>query len=122
MHQLSLLIGNKLDTHDELSLWQLQDEKISMVLKWMEDKNNNTLSQEYKSKCDLLKIPNGLLTYFLCGNYLIVAPEVKREEIITIAHSHFSVGHFDIFKTHQRVLEKFWWPGLFDNVRRFVAD
>ena len=65
---------------------------------------------------------DGLLTYSYHGNCLIVAPKNIRSQIMIIAHSHFLGGHFGVFKTHRRVLEKFWWPKLFEAVKTFVSN
>ena len=37
-------------------------------------------------------------------------------------HSHFSGGHLRMFKTHLRVLQKLWWPGIFEDVKTFISN
>ena len=41
------------------------------------------------------------------AHYLVVAPCSLQQEILVICHNHFISGHFGIFKTHSKILERF---------------
>ena len=115
-------IFNKLESTQELQEWQHSDDKLEMVFRCINDRANNELPREFKSKRDLLAVVNNLLTYDHHGHRLIIAPCDKRDDILAVALSHFSGGHFGMFKTHQRILEKFWWPGMFEDVKTFIKN
>lgn len=76
---------------------------------------------QYKFK-DRLFIEDNLLMLLYHQRKLIVAPNVLRKEIITISHNTFTSGHFGIFKTHRKVLSKFWWPTLFEDVKLYFNN
>ena len=42
----------------------------------------------------------------------IVVPRVYRDEVISIAHDTPMAGHLGVRKTHDRIIQHFWWPTL----------
>ena len=38
----------------------------------------------------------------------VIVPQNLRQEVLRYSHFDWSSGHFGIFKTHRRVLERFW--------------
>ena len=44
--------------------------------------------------------------------YQIVVPTVHRREVLELAHDLPMSGHLGVRKTHNRVLQHFYWPGL----------
>ena len=44
--------------------------------------------------------------------YQIVVPTVHRREVLELAHDLPMSGHLGVRKTHNRVLQHFFWPGL----------
>ena len=49
----------------------------------------------------------------------IVVPGPYRNEVLHLAHESPLAGHLGINKTHQRVLQHFYWPGLRKDVVKF---
>lgn len=49
----------------------------------------------------------------------IVIPKVYREEILNIAHNTPMSGHLGINKTHDKILQHFYWPKLKQDVIAF---
>ena len=49
----------------------------------------------------------------------VVVPKNLRSQVIELAHSSLLGGHMGIRKTSDRVLSKFYWPGLKGDVTRF---
>ena len=78
--------------------------------------------KEFKRYIDNLEVINGALCYKHHARYLVVVPCSLQQEISGICHNHFTSGHFGTFKTHRKILEGFWWPGLHDDVRKFVQS
>ena len=79
------------------------------------------IPKEFKRYIDNLKVINGLLCYKHHARDLVVALCSLQQDYI-ICHNHFTSGHFGIFKTHRKILEGFWWPGLHDDVKTFVQS
>ena len=65
---------------------------------------------------------DNLLKCCFHGGQCIGMPISQREEVLSFSHNQWTSGHFGIFKTHRRVLENFWWPGLHRDVCDFVNN
>ncbi|KAL1258958.1 hypothetical protein QQF64_009535 [Cirrhinus molitorella] len=50
---------------------------------------------------------------------LLVVPQPKTETVMELAHSHSMAGHLGAQNTIQRIRDRFHWPGLDAEVRRF---
>ncbi len=50
---------------------------------------------------------------------LLVLPRSKTETILELTHSHPMVGHLGAQNTAQRIRDRFHWPGLDAEVKRF---
>ncbi|KAL1248849.1 hypothetical protein QQF64_022167 [Cirrhinus molitorella] len=50
---------------------------------------------------------------------LLVVPKSKTETVMELAHSHPMAGHLGAQKTAQRIRDRFHWPGLDADVKRF---
>uniref|UniRef100_A0A9J7ZV28 Gypsy retrotransposon integrase-like protein 1 n=1 Tax=Cyprinus carpio carpio TaxID=630221 RepID=A0A9J7ZV28_CYPCA len=50
---------------------------------------------------------------------LLVVPRAKTETILELAHSHPMAGHLAAANTAQRIRDRFHWPGLDAEVKRF---
>ena len=66
--------------------------------------------------CKLSLNREGIIVYTHHGDEKIVAPSFIRKDILELCHSAYLSGHQGIYKTHQRVLSKFSWPNLFNDV------
>ncbi len=73
---------------------------------------------------------DGKYTHFVVENYcvaqrrgeekrLLVVPCAKTETILQLAHAHPLVGHLGAANTTQRIRDRFHWPGLEAEVKRF---
>nr|XP_021325913.1 uncharacterized protein LOC110438340 [Danio rerio] len=68
-------------------------------------------------------VQNGLL-YWVAQRrgeekLLLVVPRSKTEAILELAHSHPMAGHLGVANTVQRIRDRFHWPGLEADVKRF---
>ncbi|XP_071824592.1 uncharacterized protein [Apostichopus japonicus] len=52
----------------------------------------------------------------------IVVPKVYHREVISIAHDSPMAGHLGIRKTHDRILNHFWWPTLRKDVSEYCRS
>ncbi|KAL0148578.1 hypothetical protein M9458_056125 [Cirrhinus mrigala] len=50
---------------------------------------------------------------------LLVVPRSKTETVLELAHSHPLAGHLGVHNTIQRIRDRFHWPGLEAEVKRF---
>ncbi len=50
---------------------------------------------------------------------LLVMPRLKTETVMELAHSHPMAGHLGAQNTIQRIRDRFHWPGLVAEVKRF---
>ncbi|KAL0201566.1 hypothetical protein M9458_004753, partial [Cirrhinus mrigala] len=51
--------------------------------------------------------------------HLLVVPKNKTETVLELAHSHPMAGHLGAQNTAQRIRDRFHWPGLEAEVKRF---
>jgi hypothetical protein len=52
----------------------------------------------------------------------IVVPKVYREQVISIAHDSPMAGHLGVRKTHDRIMNHFWWPTLRKDVSEYCRS
>ena len=107
----------------ELLEEQLNDIEIRSVINHLENKAcAGEIGKCYKKHLSKLTIANGELCYTHHNNILFVTPTSLREEILESGHSQFYSGHFETFKTHQRILESAWWPDTFADMQNKIRD
>ncbi|XP_071954190.1 uncharacterized protein [Antedon mediterranea] len=49
----------------------------------------------------------------------IVVPKVYHDDVIGIAHDNSMSGHLGVRKTHDKIIQHFWWPSLKKEVSRY---
>ena len=54
--------------------------------------------------------------------YQIVVPTVHRREVLELAYDLPMPGHLGVPKTHNRVLQHFFWPGLKQDVAKWCKE
>ena len=77
-----------------------------------EDRDLNGIPTDYRRFIHRISIQDNLLVFNDRGNIIVIMPQNLQEEVLRYSHCDWSSGHFGIFKTHRRVLERFWWPKL----------
>ncbi len=53
---------------------------------------------------------------------VLLAPASLHAEIIAQAHAAWHAGHGGVFKTCERILQEYWWPGLSADVIEFIKE
>ncbi|KAI2646018.1 Retrovirus-related Pol polyprotein [Labeo rohita] len=64
-------------------------------------------------------VQNGLLYCVAERKQLLVVPKSKTEVVMELAHAHPMAGHLGAANTVQRLRDRFHWPGLDGDVKRF---
>ncbi len=64
-----------------------------------------------------LQDPRGLY-----AGHRIVVPEAARSFVLRAAHAHKLAGHQGEKKTMDKIVSRFWWPGLASDVITFVKN
>lgn len=54
--------------------------------------------------------------------YLLVAPNVLRQEILQACHDEPSSGHLGFTRTLARIRQRYYWPRLAQSVKRYVRS
>uniref|UniRef100_A0A8C5QMW5 Gypsy retrotransposon integrase-like protein 1 n=1 Tax=Leptobrachium leishanense TaxID=445787 RepID=A0A8C5QMW5_9ANUR len=52
----------------------------------------------------------------------LLVPQSHRNTVLELAHSHVLGGHLGTDKTRERVLARFYWPGIFSAIERFCKS
>ncbi|UYV67845.1 hypothetical protein LAZ67_5002210, partial [Cordylochernes scorpioides] len=76
--------------------------------------------QQETSNKSFIKI-NDTLHKKITIQWLLVVPRHLRPEILRNLHDSPTSGHLGFTKTYDRIRKKFYWPGMYRNVRKYVA-
>ncbi|GBN68925.1 hypothetical protein AVEN_24228-1, partial [Araneus ventricosus] len=94
---------------------QFKDPKLNII------RENIFKTGYYKN----FEIRNGILykrNYDLLGrNWLLFLPKLLREHILKSFHDAPTAGHIGFAKTYAIIKGKFYWPGVYRSVRRYVS-
>jgi hypothetical protein len=52
----------------------------------------------------------------------LVVPEKRRAEVMQWEHDTKAAGHMGVFKTAERIAKKYWWPGMRNDIQRYVRE
>jgi len=53
---------------------------------------------------------------------LIAIPETRIKEILYNFHDHPFAGHLGIDKTYKKIMERYFWPTIYKDVRKYVSS
>lgn len=53
-------------------------------------------------------------------NWKLVVGKFDRKRVLIENHSDITAGHFGIRKTLNRICQKYYWPGVANDVRKFI--
>ena len=117
---------------EELRAAQLEDPSIGLVLTSKEDNhypdtipNNGTGDRRLWKLWDQLTVSNGLLYRMFKDQsqdrswLQLVVSQKHRSEVLAALHEGVAGGHLGQEKTFNRVKERFYWPGYYDDTRRW---
>ena len=97
--------------------------KYSIFWKRMKkiDRDLNGIPTDYRRFIHRISTQDNLLVFNDRGNIIVIMPQNLQEEVLRYSHCDWSSGPFGIFKTHRRVLERFWWPKLYRHVEALIS-
>ncbi|UYV77641.1 hypothetical protein LAZ67_15001799, partial [Cordylochernes scorpioides] len=93
---------------------QMNDQAIRKIADKLQSSPNNSF----------VKIDNMLYrkNYDPMGKpWLLVVPRHLRQELLKNFHDSPTAGHLGFTKTYDRIRKKYYWPGMYRTVRRYVA-
>ena len=109
-------LSHQLYTNSEFIAFQRQDSELSQIFNFLEkneeDRDLNGIPTDYRRFIHRISIQDNLLVFNDRGNIIVIMPQNLQEDVLRYSHCDWSSGHFGIFKTHRRVLVRFWWPKL----------
>ncbi|UYV81197.1 K02A2.6-like, partial [Cordylochernes scorpioides] len=101
----------------DISKEQEKDPYITGIIK--------EISQPSPAKKDKFEVVNGILyrkNYDPTGlPLLLVIPRHLRMEILGDLHDAPTAGHLGFAKTYDRIRRRFFWPGMYRSVRKYVG-
>ena len=99
---------------------QSEDPFIRMMREEMEKDNPDA---KVKRLLPSIAIENGIVYYKRpAGGKAIFAPKKIVPQIIKAAHDSLLGGHMGIFKTRNRILKSYYWPGMDKDVQEHVTS
>ena len=118
MHLNQNIISNK-----DIALAQVADESLSQLKVYLE-KSSGQVPQLYRRYLPKLSVVGEVIVFKRNRKSApcLLAPESLHQDILKLAHSDWASGHFGMFKSHRRVLDRFWWPTLKNDVEEFVKN
>ena len=121
----SLYLSSEVYQNEDVVAEQRDDQQLMLVKEYLEQRGEldfpNSLPETYRWYSDnILLSENGCLKFLRHGKPLVILPETQRQEDLEFWHSYWASGHFGILKTHRRILEPFWSPGMLNDVKKFV--
>ena len=123
-------------THTELKRLQEQDSVLSVVIGWLKMGKIPSIKdvcgkspalRHYWIYWNSLEMREGILCrrYFKqdgTGNYLqFVVPKELRDEVLRMMHDCVLAGHLGRKKTEQKLLQRFYWYQVRDDVKLWVT-
>ena len=122
----SLHLSQSILQNDEILAAQRNDPELTKIINYLQKKqvaNKMDVSPIFRRHLDHLELKGNLLVY-KCNvwSYCIVAPAEMNEQIIKLCHSDWASGHFGLYKSHRRILQRFRWPTCLDDLKNFIAN
>ena len=112
-------------TPERIEELQHQDTLCSILRAYVEgtlgnipDGMKSTVTR-YGERCE---IRDNLLVIIKDGAPLVIAPGIIQADILAACHGHLLTGHGKAYKTVNRVLQMWWWPGLAADADQYVKD
>ena len=114
-------------TRQELLREQSDDPEIQQLCQYALDEHKvDTVPRGYFMKDGVLmrkwRPPTVPASHEWSMIYQIVVPQKYRSTVLSLAHDTPMAGHLGVSKTHRRVLNHFYWPGISRDVKKFCKS
>ncbi|GBG68367.1 hypothetical protein CBR_g2910 [Chara braunii] len=80
----------------------------------------NKLQAKDKATTDEFVMVDGLLFPEKAGFKRLVVPSRETLRSLFLGERHDATGHFDYKKTSANLVQRFWWPNMLDDVKKYV--
>lgn len=104
---------------------QQADEGIKQVLSLLQQSNSErnikSLNEEARRlwiQKDKLRCRGDILYIINGENYLIVIPQKMKQKVLSLYHD--DMGHMGSNKTMSLIKERYYWPGISEDIRKYV--
>ena len=120
----SLHLSQSILQNDEILAVQRNAPELTKIINYLLKKqvaNKMDVSPIFHRHLDHLELKGNLLIYKRnVRSYCIVAPAEMTEQIIKLCHSDWASGHFGLYKSHRRILQRFRWPTCLDDLNNLL--
>ena len=119
-------------SQEQLCTWQKEDPILCKVLRWFDDgrkppwkdvRLEGAAIRSYWSMFEQLEFINGILYRKSPPDSRspprLIAPEAIRNQIFEFLHTKRTGGHLGIKRTSSSANQRFWWPGMKQDVVRW---
>ena len=105
---------------------QKEDPILCKVLRWLDDRRKppwkdvrleGAAIRSYWSMFEQIEFINGIL--YCRSPPQLIAPEAIRNQIFEFQHTERTNGHLDIKRTSSSAKQRFWWPGMKQDVAQW---
>ncbi|GBG59672.1 hypothetical protein CBR_g49937 [Chara braunii] len=80
----------------------------------------NKLRAKDEATTDEFVMVDGLLFLEKAGLKRLVVPSREDLRSLFLGECHAAMGHFDYKKTSANLVQRFWWPNMLDDVKKYV--
>ena len=111
---------------DKLRQAQREDQDLLPIINFFQTDTSTTGVEAMKLSLNFVLDENDIL-YFVRKNsqyaeqsMLLAVPRIMVNDILVANHDDPSSGHMGIRMTRARILEKYWWKGMYKDIKRHV--
>ena len=105
---------------NSLKSLQISDPIISSLIK---DLENNCLPSKFHKMQENLILKDGILHIKRPnGDLAIFAPSSIRPQILQSCHNSVMGGHLGIYKTQEKILSRYFWPGMSSDIEKHIKE
>ena len=113
-------------SRQELLQEQLNDPEVQQLCQFADEHKIDTVSRGYFMKDGILmwkwRPPTVPASQEWSVIYQVVIPQKYCDTVLNMAHDTPMAGHLGVNKTHCRVLNPFYWPGVSRDVKKFCRS
>ena len=91
-----------------------------LISKLLSDLHNGCTDRKFLALKPFLFLKNGVLFHNKNNKLRIFAPCSIQADILQSAHNSQLGGHMGIFKSRERILEKYYWPSLDSDLKAHI--
>ena len=111
---------------------QRKDNFLGQFYSYLSDENfnfprNQKMVQKIKNEIDKFEMVENAL-YKIISNHKdkskkvlrLAIPTVMKRQVMYSHHNAISAEHLGVFKTYNRIAERYWWKGMYQDVKNWV--